>query len=65
MSLKFWGWDGNRDQVAEVVKPGPDDPEMDYIDRTLVDKNVMPYEMVDYVNQNTALPRPLPYWWRY
>ncbi|MEN8242923.1 MAG: C39 family peptidase [Chloroflexota bacterium] len=53
MSLKFWGWDGNRDQVAEVIKPGPADPEMDYIDRTLVDKNVMPYEMVDYVNQHT------------
>jgi tetratricopeptide (TPR) repeat protein len=55
MALKFWGWTGNRDQVAEVVKPGPDDPDMDYIDRTLVDKNVMPYEMVDFVNEETEL----------
>lgn len=53
MALKFWGWEGNRDQVAEVVKPGPIDPDMDYIARTKVDKNVMPYEMVNYVNDHT------------
>jgi hypothetical protein len=55
MALKYWGWEGNRDQVAEAVKPGPDDPDLDYIARTKVDKNVMPYEMVDFVNENTEL----------
>lgn len=49
MALKYWGWEGNRDQVAEVIKPGPIDPKLDYIARTKVDKNVMPYEMVNYV----------------
>ncbi len=53
MALKYWGWEGNRDQVAEVVKPGPIDPSLDYIARTKVDKNVMPYEMVNFVNDHT------------
>jgi len=54
MALKYWGWEGNRDQVAEVVKPGPIDPSLDYIARTKVDKNVMPYEMVNFVVDYTA-----------
>ncbi len=43
MALKFWGWDGTREQVSKVVKP---------FER---DKNVMPYELVDYVNTQTNL----------
>jgi tetratricopeptide (TPR) repeat protein len=38
MSLTFWGWDGNRDVVGEYVKPEDKD------------KNVMPYEMEDFVD---------------
>lgn len=53
MALKFWGWDGDRDDVAEVIKPGVDDPSLDFIQRGKPDKNVMPYEMVDFVNDYT------------
>jgi len=41
MNLSFWGWTGNQDVTAAVLKPNPRDT------------NVMPYEMVDFVNQNT------------
>lgn len=37
MALTFWGWDGNRDTVGEYVKTNKDD------------KNVMPYELQDFV----------------
>ncbi len=37
MALTFWGWDGNRDVVGEYVKTNVDD------------KNVMPYELQDFV----------------
>lgn len=43
MALTFLGWDGERNQVGEVIKPDERD------------KNVMPYEMADYVEQNTDL----------
>jgi tetratricopeptide (TPR) repeat protein len=43
MALSYWGWKGNRDVVGPVIKPDPKD------------KNVMPYEMVDYVQSNTSL----------
>lgn len=43
MALTFWGWQGNRDVVGPVIKPDEKD------------KNVMPYEMVDYVNEHTSL----------
>jgi tetratricopeptide (TPR) repeat protein len=43
MALSFWGWHGNRDTVAPVLKPDSKD------------KNVMPYEMVDYVLEHTDL----------
>jgi hypothetical protein len=43
MALSFWDWEGNRDVVGPVIKPDPKD------------KNVMPYEMVDYVMENTQL----------
>ncbi len=41
MALTYWGWDGNRDVVAEYVKPSDKD------------KNVMPYEMEDFVETQT------------
>lgn len=53
MALNFWGWPGNRDDVAKVVKPGTDDPNKDFIQRGFPDKNVMAYEMVDFVNDET------------
>jgi tetratricopeptide (TPR) repeat protein len=53
MALKFWGWEGNRDDVAKVVKPGVADEDLDFIQRGKTDKNVMPYEMVDFVNEQT------------
>lgn len=43
MALSYWGWDGNKDVVGPVVKPDGKD------------KNVMPYEMADYVEQQTDL----------
>jgi len=43
MALSFWDWEGDRDVVGPAIKPDPKD------------KNVMPYEMVDYVLANTEL----------
>ena len=37
MALRFWGWDGNRDVIGKVIKPSDKD------------RNVMPYELTDYV----------------
>jgi len=37
MALTFWGWKGNRDIIGKAIKPSDKD------------KNVMPYELVDYV----------------
>ena len=53
MALNFWGWKGNRDDVAKVVKPGVNDPSLNFVDRGKTDKNVMPYELVDFVNNDT------------
>lgn len=53
MALNFWGWKGNRDDVAKVIKPGSGDPSKNFIEQGFPDKNVMPYEMVDFVNENT------------
>lgn len=54
MALKFWGWPGDRDDVADVVKPGVlSDPSLDYIQRGKFDKNVMPYEMANFVTDHT------------
>jgi tetratricopeptide (TPR) repeat protein len=39
MALRFWGWEGNRDVIGKAVKPTDDD------------KNVMPYELQDYVTE--------------
>jgi hypothetical protein len=41
MELNFWGWAGTREDIGDFVKPNPKD------------KNVMPYELADYVTQNT------------
>lgn len=59
MALNFWGWSGNRDDVAKVVKPGSPDTKLDFIQRGLPDKNVMPYELVDFVNTQTTEYRAL------
>ncbi len=41
MALTYWGWQGERTDVGAVVKPFEKD------------KNVMPYELADYVLSNT------------
>lgn len=43
MGLSYWGWQGNVKELGPMLKP---------FDK---DKNVMPYEMVDYVNTYTDL----------
>ncbi len=43
MELSYWGWQGDQRPVADYVKPNPRD------------KNVMPYELVDFVNTQTSL----------
>lgn len=53
MALKFWGWSGTRDDIAAVVKPGVNDPDLDFIQRGKYDKNVMPYELANYVEEHT------------
>jgi tetratricopeptide (TPR) repeat protein len=53
MMLKFWGWKGSRDDIIKVVKPGINDPKLDMIARGKPDKNVMPYELVDFVQNDT------------
>ena len=42
MALTFWGWKGNRDVVGKYIKPEDKD------------KNVMPYEMKDFVDTQTS-----------
>jgi tetratricopeptide (TPR) repeat protein len=53
MALNYIGWDGNRDTVAKTIKPGVQDPKLDFIQQGRSDVNVMPYEMVDFVNDQT------------
>jgi tetratricopeptide (TPR) repeat protein len=62
MSLKFWGWKGLpgdtrdlRDQVASFIKPGVQDPSLDFIQQGKTDKNVMPSEMAAFINNQTDL----------
>ena len=40
MALTYWGWNGDRDVIGKAVKP---------VDK---DKNVMPYELQDYIMDN-------------
>ncbi len=42
MALSFWGWGGTRLDPGKYLKPNDKD------------KNVMPYEMIDYVNTQTV-----------
>ena len=46
MALNFWGWQGTRDDVAAEIKPGI----AGAADFGKTDKNVMPYEMLDFAN---------------
>jgi len=43
MALSFWGWEGDQRPIATFTKPNPRD------------KNVMPYELTDFVEQETDL----------
>jgi tetratricopeptide (TPR) repeat protein len=43
MALSFWGWEGDQRPIAAFVKPDPQD------------KNVMPYELADFVESETGL----------
>lgn len=43
MALSFWGWKGDREDTARILKPYSKD------------KNVMPSEMQDFVTSQTAL----------
>ncbi len=54
MALNFWGWPGNRDDVARAIKPGVQDPSIDFIQQGFWDKNVMPYEMANFVSDETG-----------
>jgi tetratricopeptide (TPR) repeat protein len=61
MALEYWGWKGQsgtalapRDQIGRAIKPGVDDPNLNFVDRGKTDVNVMPYELVDFVNEQTT-----------
>jgi hypothetical protein len=43
MLLNFWGWKGDQTVTEQVLKP------------FIKDRNVMPYEMLDYVQKNTEV----------
>jgi tetratricopeptide (TPR) repeat protein len=43
MALTYWGWEGDRDIVGRAIKPYADD------------KNVMPYEMEEFISAETGL----------
>ncbi|MFA7407177.1 MAG: C39 family peptidase [Anaerolineaceae bacterium] len=43
VALSFWGWDGDQTDIAAVVRPNSKD------------RNVMPYEMVEFVRVHTHL----------
>lgn len=55
MALKFWKWKGQRDEILKVIKPGINEANLIFWKRGQSDKNVMPYEMVDFVNDHTDL----------
>lgn len=49
MALNFWGWKGNRNTIVKALMPG----NLDAKDQPVnLDKNVMPYELQDYVREN-------------
>lgn len=49
MALTFWGWDGNRDVIGRALMPGNTTSEGKPANK---DKNVMPYELQDYIAEN-------------
>ncbi len=49
MALTFWGWDGNRDVIGQSVMPGNTSSEGKPVN---TDKNVMPYELQDFITDN-------------
>ena len=51
MALSFWGWQGDQMVTAAYLRPGFHPSSADNKD----DKNVMPYEMVDFIQQKTDL----------
>ena len=51
MALTFWGWDGNRDVIGKAVMPGNTTSEGKAFDK---DKNVMPYELQNYIAENVT-----------
>lgn len=53
MALNFWGWPGTRDDIAKAIKPGAQNPSVDFIQKGRTDKNVMPYEMANFVTDYT------------
>lgn len=53
MALNYWGWTGNRDDIAREIKPGINDPDLDFIQQGRLDKNVMPSEMIGFVADHT------------
>ena len=53
MALNYWGWPGDRDDIARVVKPGINDPDLSFIQQGRLDKNVMPSEMINFVAEHT------------
>ena len=40
MALRFWGWDGNRYVIGDAIQPSEKD------------RNVMPYELQDFIREN-------------
>ncbi|MCK4488628.1 MAG: C39 family peptidase, partial [Anaerolineales bacterium] len=53
MALNYWGWPGDRDDIARVVKPGINNPDLSFIQQGRLDKNVMPSEMINFVAGHT------------
>jgi len=49
MALSYWGWEGDQTVTGPWLKPNPED------------RNVMPYEMANYVRQETYLDVVLRY----
>jgi len=49
MALSYWGWEGNQYDTAAWLKPNS------------LDRNVMPYEMVDFIEEETDLDVILRY----
>lgn len=61
MALNYWGWKGNRDDIARIVKPGVQDPRLDFIQQGKWDKNVMLDELANYVINFTELDAVIRY----